>query len=98
MPAIRLQTFLMLTALACSMPAFCVSPSTTPAKAVVAYVFPQNNALQPGEIDAQSLTRINYAFANIEDGRMVRGFAKDEENFAFLVSLKRQNPSLTVLV
>ena len=98
MPAIRLQTFLILTALACSMPAFCVSPSTTPAKAVVAYVFPQNNALQPGEIDAQSLTRINYAFANIQDGRIVPGFAKDAENFAFLLSLKRQNPSLTVLV
>ena len=98
MPTIRLQTFVMLAALACSMPAFCVSPSTAPAKAVVAYVFPQNNALQPGEIDAQSLTRINYAFANIQDGRMVPGFAKDEENFSFLVSLKRQNPSLTVLV
>jgi len=98
MPAIRLQTFLILTALACSMPAFCVSPSTTPAKAVVAYVFPQNNALQPGEIDAQSLTRINYAFANIQDGRIVPGFAKDAENFAFLESLKLQNPSLTVLV
>lgn len=66
--------------------------------AVVAYVFPQNNVLQPGQIDAQSLTRINYAFANIESGRMVAGFTKDAENFAFLNSLKHQNPRLTVLV
>ena len=48
---------------------------SAPDRAVVAYVFPQNNALQPGDIDAQRLTRINYAFANIADGRMVAGFA-----------------------
>jgi chitinase len=69
-----------------------------PKDMVVAYVFPQNNPLQPGQIDAQRLTRINYAFSNIENGRMVTGFAKDAENFAFLNSLKHQNPSLTVLV
>jgi chitinase len=69
-----------------------------PARAVVAYVFPQNTALQPGDIDAGRLTRINYAFANIVDGRIVTGFAKDAENFAFLESLKKDNASLTVLV
>jgi chitinase len=65
---------------------------------VVGYVFPQNAALQLGEIDALSLTRINYAFANIEGGRMVAGFAEDAKNFLFLTALKRTNPSLTVLV
>jgi chitinase len=70
----------------------------TVAPIVVGYVFPQNAALQPGEIDAQRLTRINYAFANIDNGRMVTGFAKDAENFAYLNDLKRQNPSLVVLV
>jgi chitinase len=70
----------------------------TPPKAVVAYVFPQNNELKAGQIDAVSLTRINYAFANIEDGRMVTGFAKDKENFAYLESLKQQNSELTVLI
>lgn len=68
------------------------------AKAVVAYVFPQDSALKPGDIDAVSLTRINYAFANIDKGRMVAGFSHDPENFAFLESLKKQNPSVTVLV
>ena len=67
-------------------------------KAVVAYVFPQNSVLQSGQIDAQRLTRINYAFANIANGRIVTGFDHDAENFAFLESLKKENPSLTVLV
>jgi chitinase len=44
------------------------------------------------------MTRINYAFANIADGRMVTGFSHDAENFATLHSLKQANSSLTVLV
>ena len=67
-------------------------------KAVVAYLFPQNSVLQPGQVDAQRLTRINYAFANIANGRIVAGFDHDAENFAFLEGLKKENPSLTVLV
>jgi chitinase len=65
---------------------------------IAGYVFTQDAALQPGQIDANSLTRVNYAFANIKDGRMVTGFASDAANFAFLTGIKRQNPSLTVLV
>jgi chitinase len=65
---------------------------------VVGYVFPQDAVLQPGQIDASSLTRVNYAFANIKDGRMVTGFASDAQNFAFLTGLRKQNPSFTVLV
>ena len=65
---------------------------------MVAYVFPQNSVLQAGQIDAQRLTRINYAFANIANGRIVTGFDHDAENFSFLASLKNENPSLTVLV
>ena len=41
---------------------------------IVAYVFPQNNLIQPGEIAARKLTRINYAFANLQGGRIVNGF------------------------
>jgi len=69
-----------------------------PARAVVAYVFPQHTVLQPGQIDAHRLTRINYAFANIANGRIVTGFEHDVENLSFLESLKKENPSLTVLV
>ena len=65
---------------------------------VAAYVFPQARVLTPGEIDARKLTRINYAFANIADGRIVEGVATDAANFAALNALKKDNPHLTVLV
>jgi chitinase len=54
--------------------------------------------LTAGQVDPHSVTRLNYAFANIQDGRMVTGFAHDAENFAFLTALRNQNPKLTVLV
>jgi chitinase len=37
---------------------------------VVAYIFPRDTLLRPEQIDAVSLTRINYALANIVDGRV----------------------------
>jgi chitinase len=92
----RIPGFLSL--LGCTLLALSGAAQPIPAKVVVAYVFAQNNLLQPGQVDAHSLTRINYAFANIENGRMVTGFAHDRENFAVLDGLKQQNPSLTVLV
>lgn len=76
---------------------FCVAASL-PRPVIVAYVFPRDSPLRDGEIAAQKLTRINYAFANIKDGRIVSGFACDDQNLARLVALKQQNPSLTVLV
>ena len=51
-----------------------------------------------GQIDASRLTRVNYAFANIKDGRMVTGFGADAQNFALLTGLRKQNPAFTVLV
>jgi chitinase len=80
------------------LPAFCTAATPPVGPMVVGYVFPQDAALQPGEIDAHSLTRVNYAFANIKDGRMVTGFASDQQNFAFLTALRKENPSFTVLV
>jgi chitinase len=78
---------------------FVAASAQRPAEPIVAgYVFPQDAALQAGQIDAQRLTRANYAFANIKDGRMVTGFASDAANFAFLTGLRKQNPGFTVLV
>ena len=71
---------------------------------VVAYVFPKEirtgeiTLIQPGDIAAQKLTRINYAFANLQGGRIANGFANDDRNLAALVALKQKNPSLTVLI
>jgi chitinase len=65
---------------------------------LVVYIFPQNAALAAGQVDPHSITRLNYAFANIQDGVMVPGFQHDAENFAFLTGLRKQNPRLTILV
>jgi chitinase len=76
-----------------------VAQSTTSApKAIVGYVFPQEKTLQPGEINPKILTRINYAFSNIANGRMVDGFKTDKVNLAYLCALRKVNPNLTVLV
>jgi chitinase len=80
----------------CCCPALHAAAST-PSPVIVAYVFPQDKALVEGDIAGQKLTRVNYAFSNIKDGRIVNGFAHDDQNLAFLVALKQQNPSLTVL-
>ena len=99
--AARLARLLMVV-LALSMP-LVASPAksahqkTLPPQ-IIAYIFPRNRALQPAEIAAKQLTRVNYAFANIQDGRIVTGSPADEANFATLVSLKQQNPTLGVLV
>lgn len=74
------------------------APSPASSTVIVAYVFPRDAPILPGEIAARKLMRINYAFANIKDGRIVNGFSHDDQNLAALVALKNQNPSLTVLV
>lgn len=65
---------------------------------VTAYVFTRSATLAPGEVNARKLTRVNYAFANIDKGRIVEGSHADAGNLAALNALKRNNPDLTVLV
>ena len=91
------RALLLIAGLSCCSVASIASTSS-PKPVVVAYVFSQNNLIQPGEIAAQKLTRINYAFANVRDGKVVNGFDADDKNLAALVALKQENPSLTVLV
>jgi chitinase len=47
---------------------------------------------------SSKLTRINYAFANIEQGRIVEGAPATAGNLAVLTGLRRDNPNLTVLI
>ncbi len=65
---------------------------------ITGYVFPRNHILPPGQIDARALTRINYAFGVIHDGALNPATAVDAQNFAFLTGLRKQNPSLTILL
>jgi len=65
---------------------------------IIAYLFPQDAVIDPVAIAADKLTHINYAFANVADGRVVEGFAHDAENFRVLAGLRRQHPHLKILV
>jgi chitinase len=66
--------------------------------AIIAYVFPRNELIVPSEIAADKLTHINYAFADVKDGRMVEGFVRDTENLKLLAELRRQHPHLQILI
>ena len=66
--------------------------------AIIAYVFPRNELIVPSEIAVDKLTHINYAFADVKDGRIVEGFARDAENFKLLAGLRRQHPHLQILI
>ena len=92
------KILLVLIAFALALPQLSLAARSSGSKLIVAYVFPQNTLLQPGQIDAHAVTRINFAFANIQDGRMVTGHANDPANLAFLTGLRHDNPSLTILV
>lgn len=53
------------------------------------------------KIEANKLTHINYAFANVIDGKVVEGEGReqaDKENLANLNSLKSINPDLKILI
>jgi len=90
-----------LSAIAVLLAAAAVSPpaeGSAPKAAIIGYVFPQERLLAPDEVDAAKLTHINYAFANVKDGRLVEGFAHDAENLRVLTGLRARNPELRVLV
>jgi chitinase len=82
---------------ACCVPLF-AAPAKPEQPQVIAYVFPQETLLKPGDVDVEKLTRINYAFANIHDGKIVEGFPNDAANFATLNAMRKLNPSLKILV
>lgn len=86
------------TLLACSFTTFPSLAAASSRKAIVAYVFPQDRVLGANEIVATSLTRVNYAFANIAQGKIVTGFAHDRDNYQVLHDLKKLNPKIEIVV
>jgi chitinase len=65
---------------------------------IIAYVFAQDDLLDPATIAAEKLTHINYAFADIKGGKVVEGFSHDAENFKVLAGLRKKHPHLRILV
>src|SRR5689334_3278582 len=61
-------------------------------KVIIGYVFPKKKAIDPGEIAAEKLTHVNYAFANVVDGAVVLASDADAENLKALVGLHGKNP------
>ncbi len=89
---------MMISCILCGFSTLCVAQSTAiEGPAVVGYVFSAGTSLNPIQIDARSLTRINYAFASTQDGRMVIASAVDAQNLALLAALRKENPSLAIL-
>ncbi len=75
------------------------APAQAPQRFIVtAYVFPRGRSLSAGEIDAGAVSRINYAFATVQDGRVGGVSAADAQNLAMLTGLRARNPSLAVLI
>ncbi len=64
---------------------------------VVGYLFGRQ-PFTAEEIAVEKLTHINYAFADIVDGKLASYLPYDSVNFAILNQLKRRNPDLKILV
>ncbi|SFN59098.1 glycoside hydrolase family 18 protein [Salegentibacter flavus] len=67
-------------------------------KKIIGYIVGGNVDDKFGEISPERLTHINYAFANIKDGKIIFGNSKDEERLKKINSLKETNPDLKILI
>jgi GH18 family chitinase len=74
------------------------APPPPSAGVIIGYVFARDGLLDPATIPGDKLTHINYAFANIKDGVVVEGFARDTENYQVLAGLRQKFPHLKILV
>lgn len=66
---------------------------------IIAYVGGYKGEVDAAKIAANKITHINYAFANVVDGKAVlANEATDASNFQKLNQLKGQNPNLKILL
>ncbi len=75
-----------------------VQAQAPPDLVLAGYVFPRGAVLTPDQIDGRALMRINFAFVALRDGRLATPSSTDAQNLAVLTALRKQNPSLTVLI
>jgi len=68
-------------------------------KVIIGYVPGFRGPLEPLNIAANKLTHINYAFVNVKDSMAwLTHEITDTANFRYLVSLKKINPNLKILI
>ncbi|WP_117884935.1 glycoside hydrolase family 18 protein [Aureibaculum luteum] len=65
---------------------------------VIAYVHGWNDILVTHKEKANQITHINYAFANIKDGKVTEGNSSDSEILKKINQLKLVNPDLKILI
>ena len=65
---------------------------------IIGYIGGFRETLDLNSIKAKKLTHINYAFANVTDGKAVTELEQDSANLATLQKLKEINPNLKILV
>jgi chitinase len=92
------QTFWLVISLVQFSAAVSAAPAHDATPVVTGYVFAPGQLLQPGQIQARGISRLNYAFARIRDGQMVEGSPNDAANLAQLDALRGQHPGVAVLV
>jgi chitinase len=78
--------------------AFGLDASCATKPIVCAYVFTHGAKLGENQVDPHKLTCVNYAFANIEQGRMTEGAPEAAGNLAVLTVLKHENPDLKIII
>jgi len=66
--------------------------------AVIAYLSQGNKLIKPENIAVEKLSHINFAFANIVDGKIAEGAETDSANFEILNDLKERQPELKLLI
>jgi len=65
---------------------------------IIAYVHGWQDNWGPNNEKANQITHINYAFANIKDGKVIEGNDSDGEVFEKLNELKQANKELKILI
>ncbi len=65
---------------------------------VIAYVAGYQDNWGKDFEKAKQITHINYAFANIKEGKVILGNEKDADDFIKLNQLKKVNPNLKILI
>ncbi|HEV2323434.1 MAG TPA: glycoside hydrolase family 18 protein [Terracidiphilus sp.] len=98
MRALRAFLFFLACAVLILAPSGAFASAESGAPVIAGYVFPDGASLQPAQIDAHAMTRINYAFANINNGEVVLGYPQDAANLKILTALRQQNPALQILL